>query len=259
MPRTDWKSQIAIGRVFELKTRSKIHPTVCVLIVNPTSTWGNPRMCVQVDERGVIPDDGYNYRRRNPRVNVYCIQERDFTGRRIARRRRDLERFDEADISLIRGGFALDFGGRIHGPYCDGPTSLPHVAAPLTWTVFWTPDKDSWEYEWPARDELAALLSGAWHFQKRSYRTDRKPWGFAWCTAHSDPRRMAKIERVIRNGWPNVHKQTVQIVRWHDWQTLWSHTWQVGNPGPVFGDYAWHHLASPQGGCSYTVHGNYAS
>lgn len=199
-----WQSQLAVGRVFELHSQSKIYPPPCALILDTDGKCGS-RQVAGVDASGVIGHGLYR-RRSNPAIYVDGLRGRRLTSR-IARRRRDLERFDRDDIALIRYGCALDFDGRIE------TESIP-VVVPAEWTVFWIPPYAD-GFPW-ITDEIRVLLRGAWHFSKHGgpkhlgYK-----FGHAWATRHTGSR-LKQIGNASRRFQENVIEQTARVVQWSD-------------------------------------------
>lgn len=179
-----WKSQIAEGRVFELRSKSRRYPPPCALVIRAHA--GYERAVAGVDQCGVI-GHGFYHRSSNPLIYVDGLNIDQLT-KRIARRRRDLERFDCYDLDLIRYGCALDFNGRIE-------TEAIPLTRPALWTVFWLPAFDEDDYFWPPYEESLQLFSGAWYFEKHGgprhlgYR-----YGHVWATRHS-----GTALRAIRN------------------------------------------------------------
>ncbi|WP_204268490.1 hypothetical protein, partial [Escherichia coli] len=72
---------------------------------------------------------------RAKRFNSFALRPDDFSASLVQRRRPDLERFDKADLAMIRYGIPLQFSGRMLRR--EYPTSPPMVAG-VTWTTFWT-------------------------------------------------------------------------------------------------------------------------
>ncbi len=241
-----WQDQVAVGRVFELRSRSTKYPPTCVLVIREDGGWGE-EMVVKVDHRGVCGRGLYR-RSGNPAINTYGLKRADFTSRRIARRRPDLERFDANDIDLIRYGVSVDFTGRLGA---DEGLSYDHslpTTMPAIWTIFWT-RSEHWSFDYPHSDRLNELMAGAWHFEKHAPEFWRYGWCHVWATAHECGNRLRRIERLLHRTYPDLERQTVRIVRWHDWLTLRTHTWPVGNAGPAFRG-TWHQVDTPRGSCS---------
>ncbi len=208
-----WRSQLANGRVFELRSKSTRYPAPCALVIDDQASGWNGRLFAGVDRLGVIGHGCYT-RPRNPDIYVEGLRREQFNGSRILRRRRDLERFDEDDLALIRYGLALDFSGRIRGMYSD--MHIPAVV-PANWTVFWLAAWDESDYRWCGRDhqEIDRLLHGAWHFESSGgsrhlgYR-----FGLAWGTRHTGAR-LEQIKSHLLNQWgSSLIEQSVRVVRW---------------------------------------------
>lgn len=242
-----WKSQIADGRVFELRTRSKRLAAPCALVVNSAAaTWGD-RMCIPVNRTGA-GNAMYVHRNSNPRIYVEGLKAKHFTSARIMRRRRDLERFDADDIALLRYGLALDFSGKIHGNHLD--INIP-TCVPAEWTVFWLPayaeGDDRFFERLDIRDELAKLLRGSWHFE--SYGGSRRlgyKFGHAWATRHTGPR-LTAIGRLLNECIGGLIEQRVQVVRWFERGNVY--TKEVRRECPAFGS-RWLSIQTPNGGWS---------
>jgi hypothetical protein len=208
-----WKSQLDIGRVFELRSRSTKYPPPCGLILNlpaPGRTYVD-RFMVAVDGLGCIGDGLYR-QSHNPDIYVGGIRPEEFTSRRIARRRPDLERFDADDIALIRYGHNLDFDGTIHS------YSMPSI--PLTalaeWTVFWTPPyTDGFLYFRPNERERKAM-AGAWHF---SHHGGPKHLGYNYghvVATRSTGARLERVRRIVLRYLSDMIETAVHVVRYTD-------------------------------------------
>jgi hypothetical protein len=214
-----WRSQIANGRVFELRSKSERYPAPCALVINDKANGWNDRVFVPVDRFGVI--GGPYPRRHNPNIYVSGLRPEQFTSSRVVRRRRDLERFDADDLALIRSGLSLDFNGRIRGIYSD--IHIP-MAALADWTVFWYPAWEEDDFRWVDRTpELDTLLQGAWHFESHGgsrhlgYR-----FGCAWGTRHSG-KRLNQIRQLLRRRWGSrLVEQSVKVTRWSDGNNVYT-------------------------------------
>jgi hypothetical protein len=203
-----WKSQIANGRVFELRSRSKTKPAPCALIVDATAGYGG-RFAVEIDENGIVD---YDSRGHHQDVRIYDLH-RHFDGSQIARRREDLERFNEDDMALIRYGRALDFDGRIadrHNPH------IPLTKVPAEWTVLWFPAYGKDEYRYPdfkRRNQEHKLFAGSWHFDcyggaaHLGYK-----YGHAWGTMHAG-KRLDKIRTFLKRQFPDLVETQVHVIR----------------------------------------------
>ena len=228
-----WKSQIAEGRVFELRSKSKNYPAPCALVINENSSGWNARMVVAVDRCGVVGNGLYT-RRHNPDIDVYGLRREQFNSSHILRRRRDLERFDADDLALLRYGLALDFTGRIRGSYSD--MHIPTVV-PAKWTVFWLAAWDESDYRWISawrtRDELRRLLHGAWHLESSGgSRHLGYKFGCAWATRHTG-KRLNEIRTFLRRHWDGLIEQTVEVVRWTEGQN--TYTEEIRRDCPALG------------------------
>ncbi len=205
-----WRSQVADGRVFELRSASKRYPPPCGLVLNAAAQYGEKFMTL-VDRYGVVGHHLYA-RSHNPNIYVDGLRLTDFTSKRIARRRHDLERFDADDLALIRYGRALDFDGRIHGNYLQ----IPYVV-PAEWTVFWIRAYDRDEFRYPdfrLHAQQRTLFGGAWHFDEHGgARHLGYKFGHLWATRHTGPR-LAEIRHFLACQFPDVIEQPVRIVRW---------------------------------------------
>jgi hypothetical protein len=216
-----WRSQIAEGRVFELRSMSKRYPAPCALVIDERPSGWNSRIFAGVDQFGVIGHGSYT-RPHNPAIYVDGLRREQFNSSRILRRRRDLERFDADDLALIRYGLSLDFSGCIRGNYND--MSIPTVV-PAEWTVFWLAAWDKDDYRWCRFEHdagLRRLLHGAWHFESHGgsrhlgYR-----FGRAWATRHSGSR-LREIRQFLRSHWGGLIEQPVKVARWSDGQNIYT-------------------------------------
>ena len=216
-----WKDQLAVGRVFELRSASTKYPPPCALIIRIGSY---EREVVEVDRSGCIGDHLYA-RHSNPNVYLYSLEK---IRKKIARRRRDLERFDCFDLDLIRYGYALDFDGRIHG---SSEVRIPHTL-PCTWTVFWVPafvDND-WIKLWTLDDEWKRLNHGAWHFDNRGGQRDLGyKYGRVWATRHTG-QRLRQIREFLRAKRPDVIEQQVRVIQWRDAEREYTSELRVESP-----------------------------
>lgn len=193
------------GRVFELRSRSTRYAPPCALIVREQPRYGEPQ-AEEVDRAGVIK--GSRYRHHHPTQYVPDFKG-DYLQKRIARRRRDLERFDRDDIELIRQGYGLDFTGRIHGA-----KRIPSTI-PATWTVLWVPADALNDCYWSSR-RIDELLRGAWHFTNHGgARHLGYSFGYMWATLHTG-KRLCEIQDAIYRERPDVIVQEVKVVRWSD-------------------------------------------
>jgi hypothetical protein len=220
MKRPSWKSQLAVGRVFELRSKSKRYSAPCALVINADEANYNHPQVAEVDRRGVGGPDFY-WRPANPNIYVDGLRGKELT-KRIVRRRRDLERFDADDLALIRYGLGLDFSGCIRHRYSD--TTIPTVI-PAEWTVFWHPAFESDDmriYEVWHHPDLLKLLSGAWHFNSHGgarhlgYR-----FGHAWGTRHTGFR-LKGIRQFLRSHLAGIIEQRVKVVRWSDGENVYT-------------------------------------
>ena len=215
-----WLSQIANGRVFELRSTSVRYPVPCGLVIDDQAgRWGGSPMLAAVDRYGVIGDGLYT-RLHNPNIYVAGIRREQFTSTKVKCRRRELERFDADDIALIRYGLALDFSGRIHNRYSD--IHLPTVV-PANWTVFWLRAWDEGDYRWiDCPKEVACLLHGAWHCEghggarRLGYR-----YGHAWATRHIGVR-LEQIRKCLRSSFGGLIEQQVNVVRWSEGENVYT-------------------------------------
>lgn len=217
-----WVSQLAAGRVFELRSKSKRYPAPCALVIDDKATgWGSSRLFTSVDRHGVVGDGPY-CRSHNPDIYVAGIRREQFTSARVLRRRPDLERFDADDLALIRYGLALDFSGRIRGHYSD--MNIPS-AVPAEWTVFWLAAWSDGDYRWldmETREELERLLRGAWHFE--NYGGARRlgyKYGRAWATRHQGVR-LNQIRQFLRSRLGGLIEQQVKVVRWREGANVYT-------------------------------------
>jgi hypothetical protein len=202
-----WKSLIANGRVFHLRSKSKTKPAPCALIVDAQAGYGG-RFAVEIDELGVVD---YNSRGHYQDVRIYDLHRR-FNGSQVARRREDLERFNEDDMALIRYGHPLDFDGRIGNNY---DLVIP-LTRPAEWTVFWIAAYGEGDFRYPdfkRRDQERKLFAGAWHSE---YHGGPKHLGYkcghAWATMHTG-KRLDKIRAFLKRQFPDLIEKQVHVVR----------------------------------------------
>jgi hypothetical protein len=208
MSATSWKSQIAVGRVFELRSKSTRWPLPCGLIVDADAPggWG-AKFITAIDSFGVIGHRLYS-RSHNPNIYVDGMRRDQFTSARIARRRHYLEKFDGDDMDLIRYGYSLDFDGRID---CTDP-SIP-LGTPAKWTVFWLPAYREDEFLYPKRKHRR-FLKGAWWFEKHGGPAHLGyKYGHCWATRHTG-RRLDAVRKSIRAEFPQVIEMHSSVVRW---------------------------------------------
>jgi len=242
-----WKSQIAEGRVFELRSKSKRYPAPCALVINDKGNGWGSRIFESVDRFGVVGDGLYT-RRHNPDIYVGGIRREQFNSSRVLRRRRDLERFDADDLALIRYGLSLDFTGRIRGTHSD--MSIPTVV-PADWTTFWLAaweqdDFRHYDLEWMhGQPELQRLLHGAWHFESHGgCRHLGYKFGVAWATRHSGTR-LNQIRKYLRSRWGSrLVEQPVKVARWTDGQNIYTE--EVRRDCPALGS-RWCTVQTPNG------------
>lgn len=202
-----WKDQIAVGRVFEIRSTAKGYPPPCALVIRIGSS---AREVAPVDRSGCVGDHLYA-RRHNPKIYFHNL--RDIEGK-IARRRPDLERFGMEDLELIRYGYSVDFDGRIHSLH---DTHIPPVM-PGAWTVFWVPafvDSD-WIKLWTLGGDWLRLAASAWHFDNHGgQRSLGYKYGRMWATRHTGVR-LRQIREFLRAKRPDVIEQKSTVVRWED-------------------------------------------
>ena len=219
--RLPWRSQLAEGRVFELRSQSKRYPAPCALVINDKGNGWGERMFVGVDRYGVVGDGSYT-RRHNPDIYVEGLRREQFNSSRIRCRRRDLERFDADDLALIRYGLSLDFSGCIRGNY--GDMSIP-PCVPAEWTAFWLAAWDEDDYRWinfARSDELRRLLHGAWHFESHGgSRHLGYSFGRLWATRHVGSR-LSEIRRFLFAHWGGLVEQHVKVARWTDGERVFT-------------------------------------
>jgi hypothetical protein len=166
------------------------------------------RFAVEIDENGVVD---YYSRGHHQDVRIYDLHRR-FNGSQVARRREDLERFNEDDMALIRYGSALNFDGRIANCH------YPHIPLikPGEWAVFWYPAYGENEYRYPdfkRRDQEHKLFAGAWHFdcyggaKHLGYK-----YGHVWGTMHTG-KRLDRIRAFLKRQFPDIIETPVYVVR----------------------------------------------
>ncbi len=225
-----WRDEYAPGRVFELRRKTYDGRPICALAIQNAQpgSYGSATHFVQVDERGCTEGP---YPRAQSRFWVGGIHRNRMTSALIARRRPDLERFDDDDLELIRYGHKLEFGGRIR---TDGvKTHIPHLAG-KTWTIFWTKNDQTFNFRGAHVAELEALLHGHWHMQSRcggdwTFGRDSRLNG--WATVDTDPARLRRIERHLRRHLTHLEVQTIAMVAFRegDLRVIRAH----GRPCPV--------------------------
>ena len=209
-----WKSQLADGRVFELRSKSTKYPPPCALVLNAAAKYAGGTFLRLMDGFGTIGRGLYS-RRHNPDIYVEGIRPDQFNSRRIARRRPDLERFNANDLALIRYGYDLDFDGRISGSSVY--TSIPLTLAPAEWTVFWTPPEAPGEFAYPHPNEREQkALGGAWHFQNHGgHRHLGYKYGHMHATLHTG-KRLARVRKIMARYLPNLIETPVHVIRYMD-------------------------------------------
>lgn len=196
-----WRAQLAPGRVFQLKRKTYRGNPVCVLITAVPDRWTSDPMCIQVDEYGCVRKD----LRNRARFYEGNLRPGNFTGKLVACRRPELERFDAKDIELIRYGCPMDFHGRLDK--YEWPGTLPSIPG-IEWTVFWMWHESIFSTFLP--DEVAALFHGAWHFTASC--DDIYPRRVkAWATAETDQRKLNEIHRALGQLLP-IHRGTIRVV-----------------------------------------------
>ncbi|SRR5216684_513985 len=242
MSRSSWRSQLAAGRVFELRSKSTRYPAPCALVLDTDHTKYGRAQVIEVDRRGVRGND-YYWRPANPGIYVNGLRGKNFT-KRIRRRRQDLERFDADDLALIKEGFSLAFNGCISGSYSD--MHIPMVA-PSAWTVFWLRAFDSDDfriYDFWHHKMLLSLLSGAWHFNSHGgSRHLGYKFGHAWATRHVGSR-LRDIREFMRSHIGGIIEQEVKVVRWAEGGNVYTE--EIRRDCPALGS-RWCHIQTPQG------------
>jgi hypothetical protein len=228
--RSRWGDQFVAGRVFELRNTSKRLVAPCILILDPGADYRG-RSAIEINENGVY-DVGY--RPSNVRwVDCYSWRREDMTPRKIARRRRDLERYDARDIELILYGLRLEFGGRVWG----GQTRAHIPCFPGRWSIFWTKSA-AWGFgpESRARErELRELLGGAWWIESwcgGDWRFGRDSRLHGWATLHESPSRLRAIEHLLRTMHVHLDRCEVEIVTVREGDR--EITFGRGHVGPAF-------------------------
>jgi hypothetical protein len=208
-----WKSQLADGRVFELRSKSTRYPPPCGLVINADGKSA-PNFLRLIDDMGTTGQSYYS-RRHNPDIYVEGIRPDQFTSKRIARRRPDLEKFDADDLALIRYGYDLDFDGRITGTCSD--ISIP-LTRPAEWTVFWIPAyADGFPYPHPTEPERKAL-GGAWHFEGHGGPAHLGyKYGHMHATRHTG-KRLDRVRKIMLRELPGMIETPVHVVRYTDKQ-----------------------------------------
>lgn len=219
-----WKDQIAVGRVFELRSSAKGYLPPCALVIRMGS-W--EREVCKVDRFGCVGDHLYT-RRHNHKIYFHNL--RDIEGK-IVRRRPDLERFGLEDLELIRYGYSVDFNGRIHDSH---EIRIPHVW-PGEWTVFWVRsfEDSDWIKLWTLDDEWRRISAGAWHFDNHGgSRSLGYKYGRVWATMHTGSR-LRQIREFLFRKRPDIIEQQVRVIRWQDQQR--EYTSHIGIESPALG------------------------
>jgi hypothetical protein len=202
-----WIGELAAGRVFELKTRSTRHPPPLILIAGDPDKYGKVESRL-IRERGMMKR--YDH---HPSVRSWMNRVSDFTTARVARRRRDLERYDARDLELIRYGSCIDFTGSID----TGCTRamIPTLCPGIVWTIFWT---KKYPFLMDYR-EVRTAMRGTWHFESWAggdWRFGRDSTMHAWCTAETDRRKLNAIERILRRSLNHLERREVRMVEYVD-------------------------------------------
>jgi hypothetical protein len=202
-----WKSQLANGRVFELRSKSTRYPPTCGLVINAAAKYADGFMR-PIDEYGTTGRSLYS-RRHNPNIYVEGLRPEQFTSKRIARRRPDLEKFDADDLALIHYGYDLDFDGRMSSSSGAIPLTIP-----AEWTVFWTPAyTEGFPYPHP-NDRERKALGGAWHFENHGGpRHLGYKYGHMHATRHAG-KRLDRVRKVLLRYLPDLIETQVHVVRY---------------------------------------------
>lgn len=197
-----WRAQLAPGRVFQLKRKTYHGNPVCVLITDIPDRWSPCPMCIEVNAKGCVFPGSWD----RARAYVGNLRPADFTGRLVAARRRDLERFDAKDLELIRYGCPMDFTGRLdkHGY----PGNLPGIPG-IEWTVFWARHNSIFATLLPREEQ--ALFHGAWHFTSSCDAGWPRQRVKAWVTAETDRRKLRAIRHALGQRLP-IQTGTVRVV-----------------------------------------------
>lgn len=201
-PLRGWRAQLAPGRVFQLKRKTYRGAPVCVLITDNPDRWSPYPMCIEVNAKGCVFPGSQD----RARAYVGNLRTSDFTGRLVAARRRDLERFDGKDLELIRYGCPMDFTGRLDK--YEYPGTLPSIPG-VEWTVFWARYDSVFSTFLPL--EVKALFHGAWHFTAATDGGYPKRRVKAWATAETDRRKLRAIRHALGRLLP-INVGLVRIV-----------------------------------------------
>jgi hypothetical protein len=237
-----WKSQLVDGRVFEMRSKSTRYPPPCGLVINSAAKYADGFMRL-IDKFGTTGRSYYS-RRHNPNIYVEGIRPDQFTGKRIARRRPDLEKFDVDDLALIRYGYDLDFDGRISSR--NGP-SIP-LTVPTEWTVFWVPAyaEDCFPYPEPNERERKAL-GGAWHFENHGGPARLGyEYGHMYATRHAG-KRLARVRKILLRYLPDLIETPVHVVRCKNEWGLTCITTEYDGDCPPLGDGRTTIIETPEG------------
>ena len=208
--RKSWKNEYALGRVFELRSSAKDRDAPCVLIVKEQDgMWPENHTGCQIDELGTRkhPYDARDSRRAARALSDhYRWNKSMMTSKRIARRRPDLEKFNETDLALIQYGYSLLFTRYMPGNW---RWRLLPVIEGLSWTIFETGD---WyqRLHGNADDYKAAMsiLHGDYHLQSAG-----RDKAEGWATAVDDETRLAEFEQRMKAIMPDLTRRKVSIVR----------------------------------------------
>lgn len=207
-----WRGQYAPGRVFELKRKTYRGDPVCVLGIRPEDGSWLERHFVQIDARGCT-EGSYGYSRARTRFSTYALHPSKLATGLVARRRPDLERFDEADLDLIRYGIEIEFGGKLRtGDLTQA--KIPHIPG-KRWTIFWTKNCPGMWNSSEAGRTLDSLLQGHWHIHSNcggDWRFGRDSNLEGWATTDTDPARLRRIERHLRQHLPHLEVQVIEMV-----------------------------------------------
>ncbi len=238
---SSWKSQLADGRVFELRSKSKLYAPPCGLVINAAAKYAHGFMRL-IDEYGTTGRTLYS-RRHNPDIYVEGIRPDQFTSKKIARRRPDLEKFNADDLALIRYGYDLDFDGRMSS---RSDTSIP-LAMPAEWTVFWVPAyTEGFPYPHP-NDRERKMLGGAWHFENHGgpphlgYK-----YGHMHATRHAG-KRLNRVRKVLLRYLPGLIETQVHVVRYKNQHGQTCTTTEYNGDCPPLGDGRTTIVETPQG------------
>jgi hypothetical protein len=195
-----------------------------------------------IDEWGTTGRALYS-RRHNPDIYVEGIRPDQFTGKRIARRRTDLEKFDADDLALIRYGYDLDFDGRISS---HGGAHIP-LTRPAEWTVFWVPAyAEGFPYPHPNYRERKAL-GGAWHFDNHGGpRHLGYKYGHMHATRHTGER-LARVKKILLRDLPDLIETHVNVIRYKNQQGQTCITTEYDGDCAPLGDGRTTIVETPQG------------